>query len=582
MIIGSMNSFGEKGATVPRDAAARAATTREPAGHRFMSTANFFDQRTALESGKAAEDSDDALDAIMAPRFDAKMFCLQVVVHLFWPLSNVFYPWWRFPNGLRNQQLVFFRLRSPSVGSFFGFLIQIGPLICWGLLAVFFAYPANFSRSTVTVDEIFYIPMLMMTARIVAIGVKYATLSKCELERFMSASRDKAIEYTNQMQLLSGFFFLRDDVIDRELRTAAEKLGLRLEHLRFENEVDDDARSDVSPSLSFDDEPPEDHNDNAFFWDKFVGARGDRSFVALAQKLLRKSKASTPYLAINFFGFVVASAVVSVPILVRVALGEDQVLVGDSIVMAAFAVASVLTWMNVWIVCLFLASGTVHDYRRALVLKWYTRLIRYRDVTNSEDVLTRYHPKGHFPRITICQRPLDAVSWVQGRSILGTWAFRYERRAEYYLVLVTGVLLAGLVSFFLKLLSGDSSEKKHLLLQSRTWVLLFMILVLMTVLALSALFAALANETAANAMALFAHRRLELQANRCSGGCAIAIQGAEDVLSVASDQLEILNAVYDARVFGMRADGGMVLSFVSFGVTFYAFVFFLLFDIDAR
>ena len=32
----------------------------------------------------------------------------------------------------------------------------------------------------------------------------------------------------------------------------------------------------------------------------------------------------------------------------------------------------------------------------------------------------------------------------------------------------------------------------------------------------------------------------------------------------------------------MRADGGMVLSFVSFGVTFYAFVFFLLFDIENR
>jgi len=79
-----------------------------------------------------------------------------------------------------------------------------------------------------------------------------------------------------------------------------------------------------------------------------------------------------------------------------------------------------------------------------------------------------------------------------------------------------------------------------------TWVLLFMILVLMIVLTLSALFAAIANEQAEDSLALFAHRRLELQSKRRDGRCANEIQEAEEMLSVASDQLEILNRVYDA------------------------------------
>ena len=94
---------------------------------------------------------------------------MQVLIHLFWPLSICFYPSWRFPNGLRNQQL---SIASVFKTNPFAVFIQVGPLVCWALLGLFWAFPASFKRSTVTVDEIFFIPMLMMAARIVAIGVK--------------------------------------------------------------------------------------------------------------------------------------------------------------------------------------------------------------------------------------------------------------------------------------------------------------------------------------------------------------------------------------------------------------------------
>jgi hypothetical protein len=43
----------------------------------------------------------------------------------------------------------------------------------------------------------------------------------------------------------------------------------------------------------------------------------------------------------------------------------------------------------------------------------------------------------------------------------------------------------------------------------------------------------------------------------------------------------LLKPVHDARIFGVRADGGMILALISLAVAFYVFVFFWLFGIDA-
>ena len=86
---------------------------------------------------------------------------------------------------------------------------------------------------------------------------------------------------------------------------------------------------------------------------------------------------------------------------------------------------------------------------------------------------------------------MDGIVWVQGRAVLGSFGFRYERRAEYYLVLVTVVLGGAMVDFFIQLVTG---HQRKLLTQSRTWALLFFLLLLFLVLIASAYFAALANE----------------------------------------------------------------------------------------
>ncbi|CAH0379464.1 unnamed protein product [Pelagomonas calceolata] len=180
------------------------------------------------------------------------------------------------------------------------------------------------------------------------------------------------------------------------------------------------------------------------------------------------------------------------------------------------------------------------------------------------------------PRLQICQRPLDGIVWVQGRAVLGSFGFRYERRAEYYLVLVTVVLGGAMVDFFIQLVTD---HQRKLLTQSRTWALLFFLLLLFLVLAY---FAALANEKCETAVSLFAQRRLAAQANAAQfPALAARAQASDEILACAAEQLEIYNRVHDARLFGIRADGGVIFSLVSLAVTFYVFVFFWMFGIDA-
>ena len=97
-----------------------------------------------------------------------------------------------------------------------------------------------------------------------------------------------------------------------------------------------------------------------------------------------------------------------------------------------------------------------------------------------------------------------------------------------------------------------------------------------------AYFAALANEKCETAVSLFAQRRLAAQANAAQfPALAARAQASDEILACAAEQLEIYNRVHDARLFGIRADGGVIFSLVSLAVTFYVFVFFWMFGIDA-
>ena len=158
------------------------------------------------------------------------------------------------------------------------------------------------------------------------------------------------------------------------------------------------------------------------------------------------------------------------------------------------------------------------------------------------------------------------------------FAFRYERRAEIYLLIVSGVSAMSLIRFFLALFSGDAARLRQ---ANSTWALLVFTVPVFLSLVASSIYAALANEVCEGAIAGLAHGRLRIRARSLAGdACEEHLSAAEEVLAIASDQLDIINRANDARVLGVRADLSVVISLVTAGLSAYVFVLFLLFDVS--
>lgn len=198
------------------------------------------------------------------------------------------------------------------------------------------------------------------------------------------------------------------------------------------------------------------------------------------------------------------------------------------------------------------------------MLRWFARL-------------TRLSHEAHvdWPHIAFGESPHDAVVWVQGRAIIGNFARRYERRAEIYLFITTFVVSAAMFKFLLTLLTVK--DTRVLQLQPLTWFTLLTALLYLFILVASSLFGALANESCETTIATLAHSRLAIRTKSVLSDEHLS--ATEEVLAIASDQLEILNRVSDARLFGLRADTSMAISLASAGFSAYVFIIFLLFRI---
>ena len=146
------------------DARLEAVLSTGAASARSKAAWDVVHRRIDLEAPDVAE---TALDALFMPGFRVKVFLLQMFIHLFYPLSLACYPRSSAPKGLRNQAL------RPWDMNAFAFVVTMSPILCWCMLGIFFWEREAFAVSKIGVDEIFTVPMVMLTARVAAIGVKY-------------------------------------------------------------------------------------------------------------------------------------------------------------------------------------------------------------------------------------------------------------------------------------------------------------------------------------------------------------------------------------------------------------------------
>ena len=366
-----------------------------------------------------------AYDSLFIPGFSVPVFLRQVVQHLTFPVGLLWYPHREFPHGMRNQHL---RPTTMLRDERLFFFVTVSPFLCWVIFALFFLFRDRFEDSRVGFDEIFFVPMVMLTARIIAIGVKYATMStpasvvreasvrdrarrrtKKEHRKYMTVDYATASHYALQLQLLTGFISLRDDVIDTELRLAAARLGLRLGEMRFSS-VDD---GDDENARVWDDLMRiglEDAGDPEWreAFRELAGARSPKAQVSLdaswplrqlstlkhaqhlnyreggslardfpkvAKAFYRLANRASPLRFVIALAFLFALVVAGLGPLMRVFDGHPP-FGRDPLVPACCALATVIVLANAPFVVGFLATTALHNYRRHLVLSWLVRLTR--------------------------------------------------------------------------------------------------------------------------------------------------------------------------------------------------------------
>lgn len=168
--------------------------------------------------------------------------------------------------------------------------------------------------------------------------MKYATLTLAEYRRFMDADLVKAKHYNEQMQLISGFFKLRDDVVDGELRTAARRLGLALEDLTFSRRVE--AATDAAA--------------NDHVWESLVGTRG-RTFENVFKAFCDLATRAVPYAFVLGASTAFGAAIAAMPLVLRVVDGHPPLGRG-TLATTCCLTSMVLTFLAAIFVCLFLAT----------------------------------------------------------------------------------------------------------------------------------------------------------------------------------------------------------------------------------
>lgn len=551
-------------------------STDEKSDKGVVNGGNFIDYETVMEATREEDEADlkriDLLagdepvddevlmDAGHDATFDALEFFLQITLHVLWPISLVWYPSRRWPQGARNQQLMF-------SWSLFSLTMHAMPLICWGLLVVFSIFPERFRDAGVTVNELFTVPMLLATSRIVLIALKYATLTSKERDKFFLETDQVLVnKWLLQTQLISGWLSQRDDVITAELEGSASRLSFKLEEMFFA--VDEKSQA----------------------WDNL--AKRTDSERGLLEKnihcstiitvLLRAARAKAPVLSPRtaaFLGFLFA-------VLPRtIAAINGETIFNDSLVVAAVSLSLVATTISATIFLVFLTVNVAHYYRMAVVNRWLALLIR---------VSFDAHP--HFPQIQLNANSQhgshNTLAWLQCRSLMCYFGKRYEARLDFYMVMVAFISVIAIAVPALRVLQaggfgGDSDEAelkddlRDLRANTFTWTSLFLFSITMAVMTVTVLFAADGNRQFDYALASFAQHRIKLRTSKCLG-CSPNERDTyffEETLQLAKEELDLLNRVHVLRVAGQPADTSMALSIATTSTTVVAYVLAALFEL---
>jgi hypothetical protein len=201
-----------------------------------------FDLKPSLSpslSGRASNYYDELIFDSITPNFSAPIFWAQLFSHIFVFLAPILL------DNPRAQR--FYGWSGNKWNAFLAFFSNSGlPLLVY--LCVFSFLACNNNNSQVLSGAL-YVPIIYFIQHKLIVAVKYASLTKTEYRRIMNCKDDKLIDvYQNQLQLISGWLYRDDLIIDFEINAACVRIGTKINNVYF---VIPDPKNSESNSSQF-------------------------------------------------------------------------------------------------------------------------------------------------------------------------------------------------------------------------------------------------------------------------------------------------------------------------------------------
>lgn len=190
-----------------------------PSVQTSISTNNTMLRQLSTTPVPGPEDiSEEIIFDAISPNFDFKIFVKQLLSHVLIFLA---------PFLLSNLTVNHF-IRSSTFAIFFNTGL---PILVYIIILSYFL--ADNNNSEILSGALFF-PVIYFIQHKLIVAVKYASLSTTEYYRIMNCKEEKLVDhYQSQLQLISGWLYRKDTVIEFELNAASVRIGTKISNVYF-------------------------------------------------------------------------------------------------------------------------------------------------------------------------------------------------------------------------------------------------------------------------------------------------------------------------------------------------------------
>jgi hypothetical protein len=414
---------------------------REWFGHHKDSLEERNRRVTLARSLNPSKAMDDSLGG-----FYFAQFLEQFVVHLCVPFSIPFVYLFRGSQVLRNQYFL------SGIYSVMQVVWSLGFWVLPVLFIIMEVEEGGTSGSKKNVSPIeFVVPMFLFCVHRLMIGVKYGFTDPAVYRKLYTGPFD-----IQQLELMGGWVMLPDRVLEREIDSACERLGIRLAQVQFHvRNTQDEIRTFLDKASC----------------DMHVSERSPTLLRLCSKALLcRLVRVATDFIVAGedrsrMVSNLLAAVLAVLPGTVRVAEGGRFFGNGDSYETTLVAFSMFLSFSFFGVLVRFIHAGVVHYQRLANVLQFLDALVDPSRSRNRARASARYMEDIERIRHSLPQVDLtvneNILAWMCARQIFQSFGLVFKKRIHVYMscafVFVALMVLFMFIDLFNKSINAIST-----------------------------------------------------------------------------------------------------------------------------